>query len=105
MRFTSVSAGIALVTGAVGQGVQLADVVTGNPTGVTYVATLPATPFFKSGSLNGNVQGSISAKAGPGGQGVQYDVTFSNIPKEGGPFRKSQLSMSYIRILLLKSHH
>ncbi|KAH7031359.1 superoxide dismutase [Microdochium trichocladiopsis] len=87
MRFSQISA-LALVgaAGAFAQEYIPADVVSGNPEGVNYVATLPVQPFFKAGSLNGNVKGSVSAKAGPGGVGVQFDVQFSNLPTEGGPF-------------------
>jgi len=87
MRFSQLSTAVLVgASGAFAQQYIPADVVSGNPAGVTYVATLPAQPFFKAGSLQGNVKGSVSAKAGPGGVGVQYDVQFSNIPKEGGPF-------------------
>ncbi|EMR71768.1 putative superoxide dismutase protein [Eutypa lata UCREL1] len=60
--------------------------VTGNPADKAFVATLPEEPFWATGTLDGNVKGSISAKAGPDGVGVTFDVKFSNIPKEGGPF-------------------
>lgn len=64
-----------------------ATTVTGNPD-KAFKATLPEDPFWTSGSLFGNVKGSVSAKAGPDGVGVTFDVEFSNIPKEGGPFSK-----------------
>ncbi|KAK1990324.1 superoxide dismutase, partial [Colletotrichum falcatum] len=60
--------------------------VVSNPVGVLYEAFLPEQPFFKAGSLNGNVQGSIIAFTGPEGKGVEFKVRFSNLPKEGGPF-------------------
>lgn len=69
------------VTGKLGN----ATVSTGNPTGVTYIATLPEEPFAYPGP-QGNVRGSISATAGPGGEGVTFSVNFSNLPKEGGQF-------------------
>lgn len=62
--------------------------VTGNPADKAFVATLPEEPFWATGTLDGNVKGSVSAKAGPDGVGVTFDVQFSNIPKEGGPFSK-----------------
>lgn len=62
--------------------------VTGNPADKAFVATLPEEPFWATGTLDGNVKGSVSAKAGPDGVGVTFDVKFSNIPKEGGPFSK-----------------
>ncbi|KAI1076729.1 superoxide dismutase [Whalleya microplaca] len=63
-----------------------ATVVTNNPVGKAVVATLPEQPFFTAGSLNGNVKGSVVAKSGPNGEGIDYEVSFSNIPTEGGPF-------------------
>ncbi|KAI1493746.1 superoxide dismutase [Biscogniauxia mediterranea] len=63
-----------------------ATVTTGNPIGKSVKATLPDEPFFQTGSLNGNVKGYISAKSGANGVGVDYEVSFSNLPTEGGPF-------------------
>ncbi|KZL81176.1 superoxide dismutase [Colletotrichum incanum] len=57
-----------------------------NPRGVVYEAKLPEMPFFKQGSLNGNVRGSIVAMTAPDGYGVKFTVGFSNLPNEGGPF-------------------
>ncbi|KAK1965656.1 superoxide dismutase [Colletotrichum sublineola] len=57
-----------------------------NPQGVVYEAKLPETPFFKQGSLHGNVRGSIIAMTAPDGNGVKFTVSFSNLPNEGGPF-------------------
>ncbi|KAJ0168485.1 Cell surface Cu-only superoxide dismutase [Colletotrichum tanaceti] len=57
-----------------------------NPTGIVYEAVLPEKPFFKAGSLDGNVKGSIVAITAPDGKGVEFKVKFSNLPKEGGPF-------------------
>lgn len=70
-----------------------ATVVTNNPQGQSYVGTLPEKPFWKTGSLDGNVKGSITVKSSPGGVGVDYTVKFSNLPKEGGPFRESGFKM------------
>lgn len=69
--------------------------VTGNPQDKAFVATLPEEPFWSSGSLEGNVKGSVEARAGPDGVGVTYSVKFSNIPKEGGPFSKSYAQFVY----------
>ncbi|KAF6818598.1 superoxide dismutase [Colletotrichum sojae] len=60
--------------------------VVSNPAGYVYEAVLPETPFFKAGSLDGNVKGSIVAVSAPDGKGVEFKVKFSNLPKEGGPF-------------------
>ena len=61
--------------------------VENNPEGKSFVATLPEEPFW-TGSLDGNVKGYVSAKAGPDGVGATFNVKFENIPKEGGPFSK-----------------
>ncbi|KAL6802351.1 Cu,Zn superoxide dismutase-like protein [Trichoderma sp. SZMC 28012] len=63
-----------------------APVVTGNPQSVEYKATLPKKPFFAGADLAGNVKGSVSAVAAPGGKGVRFRVQFENFPKSGGPF-------------------
>lgn len=56
-----------------------APIVTGNPVGASYLATLP----IKEGSpLRGSVQGST----GPDGVGVKFVVNFSGLPSSGGPF-------------------
>ncbi|KAL0939335.1 superoxide dismutase [Colletotrichum truncatum] len=60
--------------------------VVSNPPGYVYEAVLPEQPFFKAGSLDGNVKGSIVALSAPDGKGVQFKVKFSNLPEEGGPF-------------------
>jgi len=70
------------VTGLLGD----AQVTTGNPD-VTYVATFPANAFSYPGP-KGNVKGTVTAKAGPGGEGVEFTVNFSNLPDAGGPFCK-----------------
>ncbi|KAI9754648.1 MAG: hypothetical protein M4579_004611 [Chaenotheca gracillima] len=59
------------VTGKLGD----AQVVSTNPVGVTYVATLPGT------SVKGSVSGSSAS-----GTGVDFTVSFSNFPTSGGPF-------------------
>ncbi|KAI5466022.1 superoxide dismutase, partial [Mariannaea sp. PMI_226] len=65
---------------------QDAEPVTDNPVGVTYKAVLPSEPFFKYSGLEGNVKGYVSATANRDGNGVDFSVAFSNLPKEGGPF-------------------
>ncbi|KAI1202328.1 superoxide dismutase [Nemania serpens] len=60
--------------------------VTNNPVGKQAIAVLPDTPFFASGSLASNVKGSVKATGGADGVGVDFEVTFSNLPTEGGPF-------------------
>jgi hypothetical protein len=72
-----------LVTGALGN----ATVVENNPPGPIYVATLPTEEFFNPNDPRGNVKGSVSATANPNGIGVSFQVTFSNLPTSGGPFR------------------
>lgn len=63
---------------------------TGNPAGKSVIAVLPEQAFY-TGSLNGNVKGSVAATSGPDGVGVNYQVSFSNLPSEGGPFSMSIL--------------
>ncbi|EGY18390.1 hypothetical protein VD0002_g5519 [Verticillium dahliae] len=70
------------VTGELGD----APIVEGNPPGVVYEAVLPEDPFFAGVDIEGNVKGSITAISAPDGVGVEFKVTFSNLPKEGGPF-------------------
>ncbi|KAH0536419.1 hypothetical protein FGG08_006717 [Glutinoglossum americanum] len=52
-------------------------VVTDNPAGVTYVATLPE---------SGQLHGSISGVASSNGTGVTFTVSFRGLPTSGGPF-------------------
>ncbi|KAI2624818.1 superoxide dismutase [Xylaria nigripes] len=59
--------------------------VTNNPIGKSAIAELPKEPFTP-GSLDGNIKGSVKATTGPDGVGVDFEVSFSNLPKEGGPF-------------------
>lgn len=72
------------VTGTLGN----ATVVENNPPGPIYVATLPEKEFFNPNDPRGNIKGSVSATANPDGIGVSFQVTFSNLPTSGGPFRK-----------------
>jgi len=71
-------------TGALGN----ATIVRNNPIGVVYKAVLPEKQFYTAKDERGNVKGEISAVANPGGVGITYTVTFSNLPTSGGPFRK-----------------
>lgn len=57
----------------------LAPAVTGNPAGASYVGTLPE----KAGS---SLRGSLSASSASDGTGVQFSVSISGLPAEGGPF-------------------
>ncbi|KAI1188753.1 superoxide dismutase [Nemania serpens] len=91
MRFSSIlvpsAMGICVlaqndITGKQGDAVT----VTNNPVGKQAIATLPDAPFFASGALAGNVKGSVKATGGADGVGVDFEVTFSNLPTEGGPF-------------------
>ncbi|KAI1369579.1 superoxide dismutase [Xylaria arbuscula] len=79
----SLSAGVLAQNGTTGQ---LGDAVavTNNPVGKQAIARLPKEPFFTS--IDGNVKGSVKATTGAKGKGVDFEVTFSNLPKEGGPF-------------------
>jgi hypothetical protein len=88
MRLSNIVAASAVgATGALAQSPSTnAVVVEGNPSNRAFIATLPEEPFFQAGSLDGNVQGYVSARAGPGGVGVTFEVSFSNLPTEGGPF-------------------
>ena len=90
MRFSQIIAAttIGAASTALSQATQDAPVITNNPVGTSAKATLPAEPFFKEGSLRGNVQGSIQATTGANGVGVDFVVHFSNLPQEGGPFSK-----------------
>lgn len=54
--------------------------------GPVYTATLPEKEFFNPADPRGNVKGSVSATAGPGGVGVAFTVSISNLPTSGGPF-------------------
>ncbi|KAJ8132363.1 hypothetical protein O1611_g1260 [Lasiodiplodia mahajangana] len=71
-----------ITTGQLGDAI----IVTNNPAGKQAAAVLPDTPFFTSGSLNGNVKGTVKAASGVDGVGVDFEVSFSNLPTEGGPF-------------------
>ncbi|KAK4239716.1 superoxide dismutase [Achaetomium macrosporum] len=70
------------VTGALGD----ATVVTNNPQGVVYKATLPESAFFKPAfPEGGNIQGEVTAVASTDGRGVQFTLKLSNLPKFDEP--------------------
>jgi len=52
-------------------------VVTSNPAGVTYAATLPE---------SGTLRGSLSAIATSNGTGVTFTLNLRGLPSSGGPF-------------------
>lgn len=55
-----------------------ATTVSNQPAGATYSAVLPKNKY--------GVEGGVKATQGKDGNGVHFDVEFSNLPKEGGPF-------------------
>jgi hypothetical protein len=64
-------------------------VVQDNPVGVVYKAVLPEEAWFKPAYPGGgNIQGEVVATAAADGVGVTFTIRLSNLPKEGGPFRK-----------------
>lgn len=64
-----------------------ATVVTNNPAGKVYKATLPKDAFFKAAyPEGGNIEGSFVAVASQNGTGVNFKIKLSNLPKTGGPF-------------------
>ncbi|KAF8866486.1 hypothetical protein BDZ45DRAFT_667757 [Acephala macrosclerotiorum] len=63
-----------------------ASIVENNPPGVVYIANLPTTEFFNPSDPRGNIKGSVSAVAAPNGIGVDFKVSFENLPTSGGPF-------------------
>lgn len=75
----SASAVLAQDTGKLGD----AQVVTDNPVGPVYVATLPE-------SDESTIRGFISGTANDDGTGVKFEVEFHGLP-EGGPFSKHLL--------------
>lgn len=66
-----------------------ATVVENNPPGIVYTATLPEKEFNNPADPRGNIKGSIAAVAASNGIGVEFKVSFSNLPTSGGPFRTS----------------
>jgi hypothetical protein len=59
-----------------------APVVSTNPVGAIYVATLPNQEKY-------TVRGSITGTSANDGKGVNFQVAISGLPNEGGPFSKS----------------
>ncbi|EPE04767.1 superoxide dismutase [Ophiostoma piceae UAMH 11346] len=77
----------ASAVGALAQSSGSAPVVTSNPAGAAYIASLPESAFDKAAYPDGgNVVGKILAESAPGGSGVNFKVSFSNLPTTGGPF-------------------
>lgn len=56
-----------------------AHVVSDNPVGPVYVATLPD-------SDTTTLRGSVTATAKEGGKGVEFEVDFTGFPEEDGPY-------------------
>ena len=56
-----------------------APVTTNNPPGVQYIAILPK---------DNAVSGSVVASSNSTGTGVNFDVSISGLPAQGGPFRE-----------------
>ncbi|KAK2610849.1 hypothetical protein N8I77_004244 [Diaporthe amygdali] len=89
MRMSIATAVLAAVSVSAQDTGKLGDaaVVTNNPAGAVYKATLPDTAFTKSAYPNGgNVKGAVYALSSPDGTGVIFKVNFSGLPSEGGPF-------------------
>ena len=64
-----------------------ASVVTNNPIGASYYATFP-------NKESESVRGSVYAVSSPTGEGVDFDITLSGLPPEGGPFCTSNPILS-----------
>ncbi|PSR78564.1 superoxide dismutase [Coniella lustricola] len=62
-----------------------ATVVKDNPDGVGFLAVLPTRKQFTP-TPAGPIQGVVYAQTNSGGTGVKYDISFKNLPEEGGPF-------------------
>lgn len=74
----SVLSTLALVSAQTGK-LGDAPVVTNNPVGASYYATLP-------NKESESVRGTVYAVSSPTGKGVDFDITLSGLPAEGGPF-------------------
>jgi hypothetical protein len=84
MRFsvyTLVAAAVAVnaQTATLTSTVVAAPTVSSNPKGASYTAKLPE---------KGTVRGSIIGTSGNDGVGVQFSISVSGLPSEGGPFSK-----------------
>lgn len=64
-----------------------AAVVTNNPAGATYKATLPEKSSTK-------VRGFVTISSGAGGKGASYVINLTGLPTSGGPF-----SMTYLLLV------
>jgi len=69
-----------------------AQTVSGNPGGASYIATLPQNQSLPNGSL--------IVSSAPSGIGVSIQVSFSNLPTTGGPFREFVLPRNGGRSLI-----
>jgi len=74
----SVLSTLALVSAQTGK-LGDAPVVTNNPIGASYYATLP-------NKESESVRGTVYVVSSPTGKGVDFDITLSGLPAEGGPF-------------------
>jgi len=89
MRYStvlSVLLTLALVSAQTGE-LGDAPVVTNNPIGASYYATLP-------NKESESVRGTVYAVSSPTGKGVDFDITLSGLPAEGGPFCTSNPILS-----------
>jgi hypothetical protein len=77
------------VTGLLGN----ATVTKDNPVGAVYVAVLPTEEFFDPQDPHGGIKGKVSGASSPNGVGVAFEVSFSNLPSSGGPFRMSSFNV------------
>lgn len=78
---------VSFLTAAATAAASSASVVTNNPPGAVYTATLPSAAFDTAAFPDGgNVKGAVYAVSSPDGTGVMFQVKFSGLPSEGGPF-------------------
>lgn len=74
MRYISSEAAVAALVSCAAA--SKAPVVHNAPIGITYSATLP--------SGNANITGAVKGAGAPNGQGTNFQVTFYNLPSDGG---------------------
>jgi hypothetical protein len=86
MRSALVLSGLFAFASAQSSTITPAAVVTNNPIGVQYKATLPKIP-------NSNILGSVVAQAVPNAVGVSFTIQVSGFPSSGGPFCKCMADM------------
>lgn len=81
MRFSIVAvAAAATAVSAQSSAINPAPQVTNNPQGVSYIAVLPEN--------KGTLRGSVIGRPAKDGKGVEFTVSVSGLPAEGGPFSK-----------------